>query len=256
MLTINFFLILSAAVVVHIIIASKIKRNLSYAGYHKPYHYALFVASSLLAIAFGALLMIKQINQIELGTQLTFGRRLLIIAPLFIGAILPFVILWSKKTRYQLQLKKEVTFVINFIIIYLEAGFTVDQAIERLIVILQHYRYAFAKELLITWHDLRFLGDRKQAWQRMIDRLGERDWVLFVRLLQREDLFDKYLIDSLAKHSQVLHQYRLESVETHIEKMGNYTLFVAVLLIMPALFIVVATPLALFLIKFLFGVSL
>lgn len=242
MYIIIFILAMLVVVFCHIRLAPKIKNHINYAGWHKPEHYIIFVTISITAIAFGLLWTLYRISQVPPHTTMTFFKVLGLLAPLLVAVLLPFLLLYYYEQQYQLKLRKEAAYIINFIIIYLEAGYTIDQSLENLLVILQRHKFAFARELLITWYDLRYLGNRSLAWQRMLDRLGDREWLFFVRLLQKEELYDRYLIDSFVRDSDTINQMRLATIEFNVAKSTNYAIVVAWIFFLPVLAIMLLGP--------------
>lgn len=249
MYLIIFFLALIAAFIFHWCVADKVKRHLSYAGWHRPQAYVIFIVSSLLLIAVVLLWTFSRLNALPPGESLTFISILSFIIPLLLAVVLPFWVVNLSERQYQAALRKEVSYIINFFIIYLEAGYTVDQTLERLLVVLQKYHFKFAKELLLTWHDLRYLGSRSAAWQGLLDRLGNREWLSFVRLLQKEELHDRYLIDSFVRESETLHALRMSTIEYSVIKSSNYAIALTWIFFLPILAIALLGPI----VAFVFG---
>lgn len=243
MYLIIFFLIILAVAICHMQGARFIKRHLSYAGYHKPAHYITFLTVSILAIAIGLLWTLYLINQLPPNPHFSFFKILAFAWPLLLGIFLPFLWLYYAERQYQLVLRKESAYIMNFIIIYLEAGYTIDQTLEHLLAVLQLHKFRFADELKLTWYDLRYLGDRTLAWQKMLDRLGDREWLFFVRLLQKEELYDRYLIDSFVRDSETLGQLRLATIEYEVTRSTNFALVIAYVCFLPALLLMLLGPL-------------
>lgn len=241
-----FFLLLLLAVICHFLLASYVRRHLSYAGWHRPTHYVAFLTVSLLLIAICLLWTLYRYSEIPPLQPLEFFAGLWLILPLLIAIFLPFLWLRYEERQYQWTLRKESAYIINFIIIYLEAGYTIDQTLEHLLAVLQLYKYRFAKELQITWYDLRYLGNRSLAWQRLLDRLGNPEWLFFVRLLQKEELYDRYLIDSFVRDSETLSQMRLAIVEFTVIRSINFALVIAYLCFLPAVLLIFLGPMIAF----------
>ena len=242
MYIIIFLLAIFAVALFHIRLDAYFKHQLSHAGWHRPRHYLIFVTIHLVLFAIGLFWTLSLFEGLIPSQKMSFWTYFRLLLPFLIGLFLPILMIFYYKKMYQMQLRKESTYVVNFIIIYLGAGFTVDQTLERLLLVLRKHKFLFAKELQLVWYDLRYLGNRELAWQNMLDRLGHPDWLFFIRLLQNEVLYDKHLIDSFVRDTDRLDQMRMATVEFSMRRAGNFAIIIAWLFLLPALFFMMIAP--------------
>lgn len=221
----------------------RVRHFIDQTGHHSEQAYVFSILIFLIITVFGILTGIYIFNRFlpDIETD-TFRKVVGSMIPIILAALIIFYIWKREATKFSRKIKKEVSYVINILIIYLEAGYTIDQSLALIVPILTKYDYAFANELAITLNELRYLGNRPEAWQNLLDRTGMEEWLFFVRLLKREEHYDQNTLQSLVNQTVILDQIRLGDIEERASRAGMIAVVPFIIFILPAFILLLVGP--------------
>jgi tight adherence protein C len=208
-------------------------RRLASAGYRRPAHVDLFylVKISLPVVAgVAALLLIK---------QNTFFWVIIV-------ALLAFMLpdLWlvhvvsSRQDRIRLSLPD----ALDLLVICMEAGLGLDQAILRVGQELKISHPDMSDEFVIIGLEQRAGKARLEAWKSMADRVGVESVRQFVQMLVQTERFGTPISKSLGAFSDALRLRRRQQAEEMAAKTTIKMIPPLVFFIFPNLFIVLLGP--------------
>ncbi|OGT65245.1 MAG: hypothetical protein A3J38_08025 [Gammaproteobacteria bacterium RIFCSPHIGHO2_12_FULL_45_9] len=176
--------------------------------------------------------------------------------PVYAGVLIPLMLLRATQRKYERAIRKEVISVLSILIVYLEAGYPIERAFDRVMLMLAPYHFKMLQELWITRQELRLLGNREEAWNRLVTRAGCDEAMHFGHLLQSaETSGGVHVIEQLILQRRLLFMTRTRQLEIDGAKAGVYMSIPLVVCILPVLFIVTLGPVLVLTLQILFGVS-
>ena len=212
---------------------SKLQRRLALAGLHKPKHIALYVLAELLTpvIAFAAVFV-------------AFGTSRLIFAILagVLGYLLPgLVVEWHSRKR-QKEIRNGLPDALDLLIISLEAGLAIDQAILKSSEELSIAYPSLAEELHMITVECRAGKPRLEAFKNFAARTKVDDVRALVAMLVQTDRFGTSIADALRTYAEVSRTKRRQRAEEKAAKIGAKLVFPLVFCLFPAFFVVTLGP--------------
>lgn len=211
------------------------------AGIYNPK--ALFVLSLSKALFVGLPPLIGLV-MVWLGT--TDWRRGLLFAAIASGAgmILPSLWLERRIKRRHVVLRRSLADFLDLMIVCLESGLSLQGTIQRVSDELRVAHPDLAGELAIVQREINIGATVDAALRRFADRSGFegiRSLATFVREAQR---FGTQLAEALRLHADMLRSQRENAAEETAQKAAVKILIPMLLLILPAVFVVLAGPAA------------
>ncbi len=162
-----------------------------------------------------------------------------------LGYYLPLFWLRSRTTERKRVLLNEVPDVLDLLVVCVEAGMGLDQAIERVSREVATSAPEMSQELRILTLELRAGKDRHAALRGLSLRVGLEDVDALVTLLIQADSFGTSVATTLRVYSDTMRTKRFQRAEETAAKLPVKLLFPLVLFILPALFVVIIGPAAL-----------
>ena len=207
--------------------------RLSLAGYRDSQHVDTFLDAKLLCPVVGVVLA-------------TFaGRSNLLPASLVLGAAGFFApdlfLIWTVKKRKK-AISRSLPDAIDLLVICMEAGLGMDQAILRVAEEFQSVSPDLSYELMILCREQRAGKPRVEAWRTMADRLDVDAIRQFSSMLTQSERLGTPIARALAQFADGLRTKRLMSAEERAAKTSVKLLFPLVLFIFPAMFVVILGP--------------
>jgi tight adherence protein C len=212
---------------------SKVQRRLALAGLYKPKHIAYYIVSEVLApaVMFGAIL-------------LTLGRRGIIFAVLgaIIGYLLPGMVVEYYAKKRQKEIRNGLPDALDLLIISLEAGLAIDQAVLKSSEELSIAYPSLAEELHMITVECRAGKPRIEAFKNFAARTKVDDVRALVAMLVQTDRFGTSIADALRTYAEVSRTKRRQRAEERAAKIGVKLVFPLVFCLFPAFFVVVLGP--------------
>jgi tight adherence protein C len=216
---------------------SVMQQRLIRAGYRKDSALKfLYGAKVLVPFVFAAAALIS-----GLGSLSPF---LVYAVALGAGFLLPDFWLGRMVTKRQLRIRLGLPDVLDLLVICIEAGLGLDQAVARTAQELSRSHPAISDEIGIVVLEQRAGCPRTDAWRHMAERTAVDTVRNLVTMLVQAEQFGTSISKTLRTHSDTLRTQRVQQVEELAAKTTVKLIFPLVLFIFPCLFLVTVGPAA------------
>ena len=214
----------------------KLRARLVAAGYRRPEALAVFLGMrmglAVLAFALVALPIFGRANVL-----LSFGAAAL-------GYLLPGMALGRMAQRRQHRIRLSLPDALDLLVVSVEAGLGLDQAIQRVGDELAFAHKDLSDELRLVNLELRAGKGRSEALHNLAERTGVDDLSSLVAMLVQTDKFGTSVAQSLRVHSDTLRVKRKQRAEEAAAKTAVKMVFPLVFCIFPAVWVVTIGPAA------------
>lgn len=225
----------------------KVRSRLVQAGYRGEealtIFYGIRISAALAAFAlFATPLVIRPNVMFGLGGSL-------------LGYVLPGIVLAKKAARRQHRIQLSLPDALDLLVVSVEAGLGLDQALLRVGQELTTAHPELSDELRLVNLELRAGKARSEALRNLADRTGLEDIGSLVTMLVQTDKFGTSVAQSLRVHSDVLRTKRRQRAEEAAAKTGVKMVFPLVFCIFPAIWVVTIGPAAIKFVEVLFPMA-
>ena len=227
--------------------AGKLQRKLLAAGYRSKEAVAVFIGVRL-----GGALVLFAAASLPL-----FGRPNVVVAigAAFIGYLLPTMGLGRMAQRRQHRMRLSLPDALDLLVVSVEAGLGLDQALQRVGQELAFAHPDLSDELRLVNLEMRAGNARSEALHNLADRTGVDDLSSLVAMLVQTDKFGTSVAKSLRVHSETLRTKRRQRAEEAAAKTGVKMVFPLVFCIFPAVWVVTIGPAAIKFVQILFPMA-
>src|SRR5216683_2222389 len=206
--------------------------RLTLAGFRKAEHIEIFTATK----------MLLPVAAIVAGSF--FGENM--IAAILVGVVLGFmapdVMLTQLISRRQGGIRRALPDALDLLVISMEAGLGIDQAMARVGDEIRLTSPTLADEFQIINREQRAGKPRLDAWRSMAERV-DIDFVRqFVAMLVQTERFGTPIASALGQFADTLRTRRTQAAEEAAAKAGVKLLFPLVFFIFPSIFVVALGP--------------
>ena len=161
-----------------------------------------------------------------------------------LGYLLPSMALGRMAKRRQHRIRLSLPDALDLLVVSVEAGLGLDQAIQRVGEELAFAHPDLSDELRLINLELRAGKARAEALHNLADRTGVDDIASLVAMLVQTDKFGTSVAQSLRVHSETLRTKRRQRAEEAAAKTGVKMVFPLVFCIFPAIWVVTIGPAA------------
>jgi len=168
------------------------------------------------------------------------------------GWILPRFVLEKKVARRQEVLRLSLPDALDLLVVSVEAGLGLDQAIQHVAKELQVSHPQLSEEMSLVMLEMRAGKRRSDALRNFAERTGEDEIRKLVAILIQNDRFGTSMGESLRTHSDFMRVARRQEAEERAGKVGVKLVFPIFFFILPSMLIVAAGPGILQIFKYLF----
>ena len=175
-------------------------------------------------------------------------------AGLGFGYLMPGMVLGRRAGRRQHRIRLSLADALDLLVVSVEAGLGLDQALQRVADELQASHPDLADELRLVNLEMRAGKPRSEALRHLADRTGIEDLSALVAMLIQTDKFGTSIAQSLRVFSDSLRTKRRQRAEEAAAKTGVKMVFPLVFCIFPAIWIVTIGPAVIKFITVLFPV--
>jgi len=217
----------------------KTRLQLIRAGYRSPTAMPLY-----LGIRFGGMALLG-VYGFLLGAAAGVGGLFPIICAAFgagAGWLLPPLILNGRVRRRQKELQKALPDAVDLLVICVEAGLGLNQAMVRVAEEVRHVSRLMTEELALSNAAIRAGTPRDQALMDLFERTGLSDIRSLVTMVIQTERFGTSIARSLRIHSETMRTKRRQRAEEAAAKTTIKMVFPLAFCIFPALFVVVLGP--------------
>ena len=211
---------------------------------------ATFIASKLCgAVAFAALgWLLLEWQQWFAGVPLIRWAALL--GALLLGWRFPDIVLDRIAQRRRLRIEQGIPDALDLLVVCAEAGLSLDQAIEEVGQNLRYSNQVVADEFATTAAEMRVLPDRAEALENLVRRSGLATLRSITATLTQAIRFGTPLAESMRILAAEMRNARLARIEERAARLPVLLAFPLMAFILPALFMVVGTPIVLRILDF------
>jgi tight adherence protein C len=228
---------------------ANLRSDLLRAGYRSdkalPVFYAIRIGSTLVMMVLGLMMQAKMPPNPAMTVALVvFGCAA--------GWVLPRSFLARKVTARQETLRLSLPDALDLLVVSVEAGLGLDQAIQHVARELHGSHPELSEELSLVMLEMRAGKRRQDALRNFGERTGESEIRKLVAILVQNDRFGTSMGESLRTHSDFLRTRRKQDAEERAGKVGVKLVFPIFFFILPSMMIVAAGPGILQIFKYLF----
>jgi tight adherence protein C len=206
--------------------------KLTLAGFRKPEHVEIFTAVKLLLPVAG----------IVIGTFIASSMVIAVLVGAVAGFFLPDLVLSYLVARRQTNIRIALPDALDLLVICMEAGLGIDQAMVRVGEEMAVTAPSLAEEFQIINREQRAGKPRLDAWRSMAERLDIEFVRQFVTMLVQTERFGTPIAHALGVFADTLRSRRMQAAEEVAAKTGVKLLFPLVLFIFPSIFVVSLGP--------------
>lgn len=170
------------------------------------------------------------------------------------GYVLPGMLLARMAKRRQHRIRLSLADMLDLLVVSVEAGLGLDQALARVADELSSAYPELSEELKLINLELRAGKPRAEALRNLADRTGVDDLSSLVTMLIQTDKFGTSVAQSLRVQSETLRTKRRQRAEEAAAKTGVKMVFPLVFCIFPAIWVVTIGPAAIRFVKVLFPI--
>ena len=229
--------------------AQSARRSLVSAGYR---------AESAVAVLYGIKLIMSVtllILAIVFRTSITAHPVLRIVLPIAAtvgGYWLPGFLLERRITKRQERLRLSLPDALDLMVVSVEAGLGLDQAIQNVSRELARAHPELSEELSLVTLEMRAGKRRAEALRNLAERTGESELRKLTAILIQSDRFGTSMAEALRTHSEFMRVRRRQDAEERAAKVGVKLVFPIFFFILPSMLVVAAGPGLLQVFKYLF----
>jgi len=210
-----------------------------------PVFYAVRILSTLAVMFLGLVMQAKMPPNPTMSVALiVFGCAA--------GWVFPRSFLEKKVKKRQHILRLSLPDALDLMVVSIEAGLGLDQAIQHVARELQVSHPELSEELSLVMLEMRAGKRRQDALRNFGERTGESEIRKLVAILVQNDRFGTSMGESLRTHSDYLRTRRRQEAEERAAKVGVKLVFPIFFFILPSMLIVAAGPGILQVFKYLF----
>lgn len=206
--------------------------RLTLAGFRKAEHIEIFAATK----------MLLPVLAIVVGSFFGDNMMAAILVGVVLGFMAPDVVLTQLTSSRQGSIRRALPDALDLLVICMEAGLGIDQAMARVGDEIRLTSPALAEEFQIINREQRAGKPRLDAWRSMADRV-DIDFVRqFVAMLVQTERFGTPIASALGQFADTLRMRRTQAAEEAAAKAGVKLLFPLVFFIFPSIFVVALGP--------------
>ncbi len=212
---------------------TRLQRRMESAGWRDPEAAGYFALAEIASPVICALMPLAL-----LGVQ---GWVLSLVAGV-IGYLIPDLVLNRATRKHQKAIQNGLPDAIDLIVVCVEAGSSLDQALVRASEELEIALPALANELRILTNEIRAGKPRLEAFQALARRVDVEDVRALVTMLTQTDRFGTSVAQALRTHATTSRTKRRQRAEERAAKVGVKLVFPLALCLVPALYVVCLGP--------------
>ena len=218
--------------------ASTARKSLIMAGHRSENAVAVFYGLKVV----GAVTMVLLALAFRDAVTQPMHKILLLVAAGAAGYFGPGFLLEKRIGARQKRLRLSLPDALDLMVVSVEAGLGLDQAILHVSHELELAHPEIAEEWSLVNLEMRAGKRRAEALRNLADRTGDPDIGKLVAILVQNDRFGTSMAESLRQHSDYMRTRRRQEAEERAGKVGVKLVFPIFFFILPSMMIVTAGP--------------
>jgi tight adherence protein C len=206
---------------------------------------ARFVASKVFCAVLLAALSWAFFQWEQLFAGIAAIRVVLLFGAAMLGWRLPDIVLSRLAAGRRRHLEEGLPDALDLLVICAEAGLSLDQSIEQVSLNMQASNRTVAEEFATTAAEMRVLSSRGEALDNLVRRTGLLSLRSITATLSQAIRFGTPLAESMRVLAAELRTERLMRLEERAARLPVFLAIPMMLFILPAMFMVIGTPVAL-----------
>lgn len=209
------------------------------AGFDRPGMTSVFLGGRIAAV------LVLGLTAMGLAGALDARSGVTALAGLYgagIGWLLPRLYVQARRRRRQREIRRVLPDALDLLVVCIEAGLGLNQALVRLARDIREASPELARELALANLQIRAGSAREEALRGLSERTGLREMRMLVTTLIQTDRFGTSVARSLRVHARSLRGERRQAAEEAAAKTAIKMVFPLVFCIFPALFVVILGP--------------
>lgn len=219
--------------------ATQLRRLLIMGGYRTEGAITIFYG---LKIVLGVVLLILTFLVKDVVTTNSVLRIVFVVAGGFVGFAGPNFVLDRMITKRQERLRLSLPDALDLMVVSVEAGLGLDQAIQHVARELAVSHREISEELSLVNLEMRAGKRRSEALKNLGERTGEPELKKLIAILIQNDRFGTSMAESLRSHSDFMRVRRRQEAEERAGKVGVKLVFPIFFFILPSMLVVSAGP--------------
>lgn len=219
--------------------ASITRRQLMAAGFRGDSAFPVFLGIRLLVTVLSVVAALVVTRLVSWHPLFEYG--LWAIAAL-LGHMLSNLALDLLGDRYKDILRASLPDALDLLIVAVEAGLALDQALRKVSEELAHTHPEISREFSLVSLETRTGVKRADALRNMADRTMEPEMRKFVAIMVQTDKFGTSIAESLRAHAEFMRVRRRQIAEEKANKLGVKLTIVVFFFILPAILIISGGP--------------
>ena len=215
--------------------SSVVQKRLVRAGYRKDSHSRVFYGSKFL-VPVALIGLVTVTGAYEIGAFFAYA------VAAGLGFLVPDFWLGNRISARQRKVRRGLPDVLDLMVICIEAGLSIDQAVNRAVDELGEAHPEICDELGLVILEQRAGKARSDAWKHLSERTDLEPVRALVTIVVQADQFGTSVSKGLRSHSETLRVQRRQNAEEQAAKTTVKMVFPLVLFIFPSLFVVVLGP--------------
>jgi len=222
------------------------RRRFARAGYYTLTPIALFTLAQLaLPVIFGLIPLYFRPQGVQ--------AIVFVMIAAMVGYQIPSFWLYRKTVIRQQEIQNGLPDLLDLLIVCLEAGSALDQALIKSTDELELAYPALAEEFRLLITEIRAGKPRLEAFRNLASRCGVEDVRALVAMLVQTDRFGTSVTQALRTHADVARSKRRQRAEERAAKLGVKMVFPLVFMLFPAFFVVTLGPAVIQFVRVFFG---
>jgi tight adherence protein C len=215
------------------------QRRLIRAGYRNPNALkVLYGAKAIFAVLLPVVMTVAVLN----SSAQQSNKVIAVLAAVAVGFFGPNEYVRMAAKRRQKQIQRGLANSLDLMVVCVESGLGLDQAIMQVAKELEHAHPEISEELAIVNLELKAGKRRAEALRNLADRTAVEDLKKLVAVLIQADRFGTGVAQSLRAHSDYMRVQARQIAEEKAAKLGVKLVFPIFFCILPSLFVVTVGP--------------
>ncbi|MBT8398313.1 MAG: type II secretion system F family protein [Gemmatimonadetes bacterium] len=215
------------------------RTRLTHAGYRSPSALPIYLGARLIGAAI--LYIYALLGAIAIGATGVYAITFGLVGAGF-GWVIPSFLLSRKVDLRQSEIQKALPDAVDLLVICVEAGLALNQALQRVAVEMRHASGILTMEISQMNMEIRAGTPRDQALISFAERTGVADLRSLATMLVQTERFGTSIADSLRVHADSMRTKRQQRAEEAAAKTTIKMVFPLAICIFPALFVVILGP--------------